>query len=578
MKFSLLTIILFISIYSCKNSNSELESPFEATEISIRNQGVMCAEGVTDFDWYLSESKAPLFDGLDALHYPITAASQEAQAYFDQGLILTYGFNHAEAARSFHQAVRLDPDCAMCYWGFAYVLGPNYNAGMEPDNYERAFDAIQRASSLSVKATTKEKDLIRAMSMRYSEDIPEDRSSLDIAYSKALEEVSIKYPEDATIACLYAESQMNLHPWDLYTHTGEMKPWTPQILSYLERVFKIDPKYPGAHHLYIHAVEASNTPEKGYASAAEFDRGLVPGSGHLVHMPSHIYIRTGDYHRGLEANIRAVAVDSSYVTQCHAQGAYPLGYYPHNIHFIAACGMMAGNSQWAAYGANSLSLHAHRQLMKEDGWGTLQHYYSFPYYTAVKFARWDDILQMENANKDLKYPEAVRHFARGMAFLGKQQTDAATKELASLKLIAQDETLKEVSIWGINSVHTLIEIAWRVLEGELEAKKDNIDVAIHLMDEAIILEDNLQYQEPTDWMLSVRHHKGAILIEHSMPKDAIEVYKRDLMKWPKNGWALKGLSKAYEALGLTEQAEETKDKFTRAWTNADITIESSRIW
>ena len=577
LSISLIVVILLICV-SCNSPAETAVSPKGEVTISIRDQGVMCGEAVADIEWYLNDSRAPLFEGLDALHYPITTDSEEAQKYFDQGLLLAYGFNHAEAARSFHEASRSDPECAMCHWGFAYVLGPNYNAGMEPDNYERAYDAIQRAISLTNRSSEKEKDLIIATAERYSKEVPEDRTHLDVAYSDALEVVSQKNPDDAIIACLYAESQMNLHPWDLYTFEGDIKPWTPQILRYLERVFEIDPDHPGAHHLYIHAVEASNAPEKGYASAAQFDKGLVPGSGHLVHMPSHIYIRTGDYNKGLEANIRAVRVDSSYITQCHAQGAYPLGYYPHNIHFIAACGMMAGNSHWAAYGANSLSLHAHRQLMQEPGWGTLQHYYAFPYYTAVKFALWDDILQMKNVDPTLKYPEAIRHFARGMAFLGKSQMNDAQEELRKIKLYAQDESLKEVTIWGINNVHQLIEIAWRVLEGEVKSQSDQLDSSIELLNEAVALEDALQYQEPTDWMLSVRHHLGAVLLENEMPKDAIEVYKKDLFKWPKNGWALKGLSNAYITLGLDDHAEEANHHFERAWSQADIEIESSRIW
>ncbi len=569
--------IILMASSSCTQNESQGIEDLKSLEISIRDQGVMCAEAVTDFQWYQSDTKAPVFTGLDVLHYPITTNSEEAQKYFDQGMVLAYGFNHAEAARSFHEASRIDPECAMCHWGFAYVLGPNYNAGMEADNYDRAFASIQRAISLSEKATDKEKELIKAMANRYSEEPPDDRMALDIAYSRALADVANNFPDDAMIACLYAESVMNLHPWDLYTFEGVAKSWTPEILGYLESVFKLDPDHPGAHHLYIHAVEASNTPEKGYASAAQFDNGLVPGSGHLVHMPSHIYIRTGDYAKGLDANIKAVKVDSSYVTQCHAQGAYPLGYYPHNIHFISACGMMAGNSYWAVKGANSLSLHAHRQLMKEAGWGTLQHYYSFPYYIAVKFARWDEIMQMKNVDPALKYPEAIRQFARGMAFLGKNRLEQAEKELTALKIHAADETLKEVTIWDINNVHTLINIAWRVLEAELKAHSGNIDESVRLFEEAVALEDGLQYQEPTDWMLSVRHHLGAVLIENGRPIDAIEVYKKDLFKWPKNGWALKGLMNAYRELGLADHAQEVEVDFNRAWSHADIQIEGSRI-
>ena len=574
----LLSVLTTLFLFGCTSPPTSVEDQSESEIISIRDQGVMCSEGVADIGWYLEQSKAPVLEGMDVLHYPITTTVPESQEYFNQGLLLAYGFNHAEAARSFHEASRLDPECAMCYWGFSYVLGPNYNAGMEPGNYERAHSAIRTAIKLGSKATQKERDLIDAMSERYTPIPPEDRSSLDLAYSEALGQLTSKYVDDPMIACLYAESQMNLHPWDLYTFEGHSKPWTKGILDNLERVFDIDPDHPGAHHLYIHAVEASNTPEKGYASADVFDKGLVPGSGHLIHMPSHIYIRTGDYAKGLQANIRAVEVDSSYVAQCHAQGAYPLGYYPHNIHFISACAMMAGNAQWAVYGANSLSLHAHRSLMREPGWGTLQHYYSFPYYTAVKFARWDEILKMENVKPALQYPEAIRHFARGMAFLGKEDLESAEQELDYLQKYAADESLREVTIWDINNAHTLVQIASNVLEGEIESQKGNIDHSVRLLKNAIALEDGLQYQEPTDWILSVRHHLGAVLIENGQHKEAIELYKQDLIKWPKNGWALQGLMNSYKALNLDDQHEESNFLFERAWSHADIEINSSRIW
>ena len=472
MKFIYLFCFFLSILRSCKETVSDPELSANSVILALKAQGVMCSEGVTDIEWYTAQSKAPILKGLDVLHYPITTNSAEAQRYFNQGLILAYGFNHAESARSFYECMRIDPDCAMCHWGFAYVLGPNYNAGMEPDNFERAYEAVQKALSLADKVSDKEKAIIDALSKRYTLPAPEDRSALDRAYSKAMKEVFEQFPEDAEIAALYAESLMDLHPWDLYDANGHAKPWTPEILNALDNVLSLNPNHPGAHHFYIHAVEASNAPEKGYASARVFDEGLVPGSGHLTHMPSHIYIRTGDYNKGLQSNIRAVSVDSSYLSQCHAQGAYPLGYYPHNMHFIAATAMYAGNSYWSAVGANAVSNHANRKLMKEPGWGTLQHYYSIPYYTAVKFARWSEILNMENADSSMKYPEAVRHFARGMAFLG----------------------------------------------------------------------------------------------------------KNDLIKLPKNGWAIKGLQNAYDALDLDDFSVSMEEQFRIAWISSDMEIEASRIW
>ena len=560
------------------NSTKSKSSSSENITFELSELGVMCGEVYSDLEWYTSNKNAPILDGLDVLDYKITTTNTEAQKYFNQGLLLAYGFNHAEAARSFFQASRLDPECAMCYWGFAYVLGPNYNGGMEEDNFERAFEAIQKADALSENCTAKEKALINAMSKRYALPAPEDRSHLDQAYSDALAEVYKDFSKDPEIAALYAESLMNLHPWDLYDHDGNAKPWTAGILEALDRVLDLNPKHPGAHHFYIHAVEASKTPEKGYASAKAFDDGLVPGSGHLVHMPSHIYIRTGDYAKGLEANIKAVSVDSNYMEQCRAQGAYPLAYYPHNIHFIAATAMYAGNSHWAAKGANSLSEHANRELMKEPGWGTLQHFYSMPYYIAVKFARWDEILKMNNFDTSLRYPEAVRHFARGMAFIGLDKMKEAEAELTSLKEYEADTSLEEVSIWGINNVYTLVQIARRVLEGEINAKNKNYEKSIALLREAVTFEDGLQYQEPTDWLLPVRHHLGAVLMDAGIAKEAIQIYKEDLIKLPRNGWALKGLQEAYKSLELYDQAGLLDDQIELAWSSANIELTGSRIW
>jgi hypothetical protein len=255
---------------------------------------------------------------MDFLLYPVTTQNPEAQKYFNQGLLLSYSFNHAEAARSFYHATRLDSTCAMCYWGYAFVLGPNYNSGMDPDHYERAYDAIQKAVKWSAAATPKEKAMIKAMTARYNKEVVEDRSQLDSAFMVAMKGLHAQFPDDVNIAAIYAESLMDMHPWDLWEKDGTAKPWTPEILRAIENAIALDPKHPGGHHYYIHAVEASNEPERALPSCKVFDDGLVANAGHLVHMPSHIYINTGDYHLGTIANIKAVQIDSQYVTQCHA--------------------------------------------------------------------------------------------------------------------------------------------------------------------------------------------------------------------------------------------------------------------
>ena len=564
-------LILCILFYSCK------KAPQEEKKILAGSNNYGCAPATTDAKWFESDNKAPLFEGMDIIDYPISTKNPEAQKYFNQGLALAYGFNHAEAARSFYYASKLDPKCAMCFWGYAYVLGPNYNAGMEADNYERAYKAIQQALKLSHKATEKEKDLINALAKRYTEKPIEDRSQLDISYAKAMKELSKKYPEDNDIATMYAESIMNLHPWNLYEKDGTPKKWTPEIDSILEKVLKQNPKHIGANHFYIHAVEASQTPERGNNCAKLFDDGLAPASGHLTHMSSHIYIRTGEYHKGTLANINAVKIDSNYTTMCHAQGAYPLGYYPHNYHFMAACATLEGNSKWAMQAAKKTADLVHPTTMIEPGWSTLQHYYVIPYFVAVKFGKWDDILKMKLVSDTLKYPLAISHYAKGMAYLGKKDFDKAKSELAKLEIISKDPYMKQMTIWGINSMDQILQIASNVLKGEILASKKNYKESIPLFEKAISIEDQLNYNEPPDWFFSVRHHLGAVQIESKKYNAAITTYKKDLKQFPNNGWAQHGLKLAYKKLGKQNLVNDIDKEIAKSWATADIKINSSRI-
>ncbi len=569
MKKLLTFITLPILLIGCQFSNQKKDK-------SLPTYTIMCAPVQNDKEWYKSNNKAPLFDGLGDFSLPITTKDSLVQKYFNQGLILAYGFNHAEAARSFYYATKLDSSCAMAFWGYAYVLGPNYNAGMEDDNYERAYYAIQNAIKLSNKNTSeKERDLIKALSQRYVKEPVNDRKPLDMLYSKAMKGLNEKYPNDADVSTLYAESIMNLHPWDLQDKEGNDKEWTPEIISILEKCLVLHPRHPGSHHFYIHAVEASNTPERALKSAKLFDEGLVPNAGHLVHMPSHIYIRTGDYHKGTLANIQALKVDSAYATACNAQGAYPLAYYPHNQHFMAATATLEGNSQWALYASLELQQKTNKQLMKEKGWGTIQHYYTIPYYVYVKFAKWDDILAIENEVPDLVYPSAILHYAKGMAHLGKGNLETAKDELGLLELIATKESLKEITIWDINSAYDLVQIANKILKAEILSKEKRYMESIALLNEAIAMEDALNYNEPPDWFFSVRHNLGAIQLDAKQYENAIKTYTQDLKRLPKNGWALKGLKIAYQELGDIENQKETENKFKEAWRNSDIELISS---
>lgn len=556
--------LLFILLLSgCKKKAQEESSAITGCYSSI----------TTDMQWYTSGKKAPLFKGLEGIDFKISTANKEAQQYFNQGMMLAYGFNHAEAARSFYEATRLDSACAMAWWGYAYVLGPNYNGGMEDDNYQRAYDATIKAQSLSGKSTPKEISLINALATRYEAQPPADRSHLDIAYAAAMKKVYAQYSTDPDIGALYAEALMNLHPWDLYEKdTKKPKAWTPELVTVLEHLIKAHPKHPGAHHFYIHALETSATPEKALASAKLLDT-LVQGAGHLLHMPSHIYIHTGDYHLGTLSNLRAVEADSVYTTACHAQGVYPLAYYPHNYHFLAATATLEGHSELAWMAAEKLQQHTATDIMDQPGWGTLQHYYSIPYYIAVKFAMWDTLLALPRPQKDLVYPEAIRHYARGMAFLGKNDITNARKESEALKTLAADTTLQHVTVWDINTTADLAQIAVKVLSGEIAARENRFDTAISLLKEAVKIEDGLNYNEPPDWFFSVRHHLGAVLLKAGKYEEAEKTYRKDLQIWKKNGWALAGL---YESLVQQKKdAHAVKAAFEVAWKYADVKLNAS---
>ena len=558
-------------IASCNQTNKKSDGNHSGVKPTVAH----CAPQTSDNDWYTTGTKAPLFKDLDGIDFKISTSNKETQAYFNQGLMLSYGFNHAEAGRSFFEAARQDTTCAMAYWGYAYVLGPNYNAGMEDDHYERAHAAAQKALSLAAGCTEKERLLIEALTHRYTAKPPEDRTALDIAFSKAMKMVYEKYPDDADVSALYAESLMNLHPWDLYDkHTREPKPWTPEIVAVLEHLIKRHPRHPGAPHFYIHAVESSNHPERGLESA-ELLRTLVPGSGHLLHMPSHIYIRTGDYHLGSLANIDAIKTDSAYVTACHAQGAYPLAYYPHNHHFLAATATLEGHSKQAWRAAIQVQENTAQDIMVQPGWGTLQHYYTIPYYIAVKFGMWDDILSIPLREDGLVYPTAVLHYARGMAYLGKADLEKAEHELDRLKNLSQHADLKEITIWDINSSHDIVQLAVNVLSAEIYHQQKQYAKAIPLFYKAMAIEDNLNYNEPPDWFFSVRHQLGQVLLEAGKYTEAERIYLQDLKTYPENGWALIGLYTALQKQQRINESELVKKRFDKAWQYADVAISSS---
>ncbi len=522
-----------------------------------------------------SQVEVPLFENLGDFHYSITTQVPLAQHYFDQGLILAYAFNHAEAHRSFKEAARLDPDCAMCYWGQALVLGPNINAPMSPSVVPVAYEAVQKASQLSSQGTKKEQALIKALSQRYAEKAVADRSSLDEAYANAMRQVRMRYPEDSTIGSLLSEALLDLHPWDYWTKSGGANPWTPEILTMLELILDIDPNHPLANHLYIHAVEASPHPERGLLSADRLG-GLVPGAGHLVHMPAHIYIRVGRYRDALHANEQATRIDEDYLSHSHMEGIYPLAYVPHNYHFLWAAATKLGMSQVSLESAMDTAAHVDEKLLMDPGLGaTLQHFSMIPLYTKALFGQWDDILQ--ESPPTLRYPKGVWHYARGLAYLRNGYQSQAVKELVALRIIANDPALADQKILGLNPVAQLLQIGGEILAGELAASRQHFDQAIEHIERATYLEEDLRYTEPKDWYLPPNQVLGAVLLEAGHAEEAERVYREDLYHHPQSGWSLFGLVRSLEAQGKTQAAQQAQEQFDVAWADADVTLTSSRF-
>lgn len=514
--------------------------------------------------------QAPLFNHLGNHHYPISTRSQLAQRYFDQGLILAYGFNHAEAARSFQEAANLDPSCAMCYWGLAYVLGPNINAPMEEGVVSQAWQAIQKAIQLSPSATPKEQALIRALATRYVEKSVADRKPLDLAYANAMREVYKQYPTDPDVATLFAEALMDTTPWDYWDEQGNPKPEGTEIMAVLDATLKRHPNHAGANHLYIHAVEKER-PALGVASADRLMQ-LVPGAGHLVHMPSHIYIRVGRYHDAVVSNQQGIVADDAYAATCHAQGLYPLGYMPHNHHFLWFAALMTGQSKVATQAALKTAEVDPKFMRQPDLAGSLQHYSTIPLFTYVRFSQWDKILATPAPEPDLKYPNGVRHYARGLAFVANRQLDRAAEELQQLQAIAALPELKQIKIWGFNATSDILNLASEVLAGELAAKQGSYDAAIAHLQTAIRLEDALVYTEPADWSKPARQSLAAVLLQADRPAAAEAIYREDLKIYPDNGWSLYGLAQSLRAQNKIGEAQAVQQQFNQAWKYADIAL------
>ena len=548
-------------------------------KINVTFAGVLC--GIIAFGFITKSCKneeslpfsAPLFNNMGKFEVPVTTESEYTKKFFSQGLILANAFNHAEAARSFREAIRQDSTCAMAHWGLAYVLGPNYNTNSDQGDTKEIQQAVKKAVNNARSAEPWEQALIHAIAIKF----PINSNTDEEAYASAMRNAYQQFPENDLVVTLFAESLMNLHAWDLYTRKGgEPKPWTAEIVSTIEHALKLNSNNPLANHLYLHATESASDIEKALPSAERL-KTLVPGAGHLVHMPSHIFINTGNYHEGSLSNEQAVKVDSAYIAQCQVQGVYPQMYYPHNWHFLSATTALEGRGARSIEAAFKTAEIIDRNYLREPGFETTQHYITIPHNVLVKFSQWEKIIALPKPEQDLKYPTAIWHYAKGMAYANTNKLEKAQESLDSLKSLAQSEQVKTMMIWEINTMADVCNIAIHVLEGELENKKGNTAFAIEHFKQAIIIEDKLNYTEPPDWFFSVRHFLGDTYLRSGNYEEAEKIYREDLSYWVKNGFALNGLYHSLVLQKKSAEAEEVKKQFETAWRYADSSLEFSRI-
>ena len=518
---------------------------------------------------------APLLEDLGNYHFPVTTNSSESQRFFDQGLRLTYAFNHSEALRSFKEAARLDPQNAMAYWGWALVLGPNLNLPMVPDVIPQAYQAVQRAIALANRTSERERAFIHALAKRYTDNAEADRTPLDIAYAGAMAKLVERFPDDLDAATLYAAALMNLSPWDYWNLDGSPKENTVKVLETLQSVIERNSRHAGALHYYIHTVEARH-PEKGEPHA-DMLAGLMPGAGHLVHMPSHIYMRVGRYTDSYAANRRAVSADESYITQCRSQGIYPLNYYPHNIHFMAWSAMFQGRPEAALEAARKIVAKVPPEISADkNAWALYETFLSQPMFVMVRFGMWDAMMAEPKPDTASQFMTGIWHYGRALAYIYTDRPKQARQELQNLSAVREAMGTIEHYI-GFATAKTLMTIAEQIVRGELAYTEGRVLEGLAHLERAVRLEDGLRYNEPPDWYFPVRHFLGAMLLDAGYPNEAEVVYAADLRKNPENGYSLFGLSEALERQGRVKEAQAFSERFSRAWANASHTLTSSRF-
>ena len=517
---------------------------------------------------------ATLVTGLGNLHHPVSTRDPEAQQFFDQGLRFIYAFNHDEAARSFERSAELDPKLAIAYWGIAEAVGPNYNDPASDDRFQQAHQAIGKAEDLSADASPSEKAYIHAMALRFPADPKADRRQAAEAYHQAMREVSKQFPDDLDAATLFAESGMNLRPWGLWHQDGRPEAGTEEIVATLESVIRRDPDHLGAVHYYIHTVEASANPERALAGANRL-AALAPGAGHIVHMPAHVYIRTGDYAAAVKTNEAAAAVDRAYLKASGSEGIYSLMYYSHNLHFIAMCSAMDGNYREAKQNADMLAAHVGPHIKEMP---PLEGFMTIPMAVDIRFHQWGDILKMAKPDPQMQTTTVFWHFSRGLALAGTGRTSEAEAEY---KIVAQaqqstpDDVLFNMPI--NNKTKDILKIAQDVLGAKIAIAKHDNAAAIERLTEAVEIQDRLKYGEPPDWFFPVRESLGAALLITGDATGAEKVFRADLDRNPRNPRSLFGLQQSLKTQRRDYDASFVEKQFHASWKGRTASGQATQL-
>lgn len=520
---------------------------------------------------------APRLDGYGDYHFKVTTDNEQSQYFFDQGMRLVFGFNHSEGLRSFKEAARLDPDNAMAYWGWALSLGRNLNIPMMMNSAEQANEAMHMASALKDKVSERERDFIEALEARYNDDLSIPRDVLDQAYIASTEKLMNKYPDDLEAAVLYVSAAMNAQPWDYWYLDGRPKGNTEKVLQVLESVLERNPKHSAALHYHIHLTEFMKPwlAEKSADTLAP----TMPMSGHLVHMPSHIYIRVGRYQDAYDINIKAVEVDEQYIEETKSQSIYPLVYYPHNIHFLSWSSMFTGRSQNSIDAALKVKNYMEEGVRKTS-WGSGNEYFrSQPIFVMVRFGKWQEILEMPKPFMKARFLTGMWHYGRSLAYAYTGDMESAEKELTLLgeEAVAFKAGLPGYNTEGLRIPRDTLLIAEQYVKGELAALKGDYNNAVLHLSNAVRLEDSDTYSEPPAWQFPARHALGAVLLESGRAREAETVYWDDLKHNPNNAYSLYGLYQSLSAQGKDEQAGEFLALYQKEWKDADIQLTSSRI-